>query len=109
MSAKKMAVKQTRVLGNEPIEGVGIALRAMERHQMHPAARDRLVVLVGCAMQSRDMPNCRCHGTLRLLGVIHLKVTPGQLQMLAVTEPPAHIEDRAKNVKVLFAHGRPTV
>jgi hypothetical protein len=104
MSIEKVAVKQTTVLGNELIEGLGVTLRAVEFHEVHPAARDRLVVLVGRAVRARDLPDGTGHGSLGLIRLIQLQVTPRQLQMLSMAEAAPRVEDRAKDVEVLVAH-----
>ena len=103
MGIEKVAVKQTTVLGNEFIEGLGVTLRAVECHEVHPAARDRLVVLVGCAVRARDLPDGTGHGSLGLIRLIQVQVTPRQLQMLLMAEAAPRVEDRAKDVEVLFA------
>lgn len=104
MRTEKISVKQVAVLGDELVEGLGVAVNTVECHEVHPAARDRVVVLVACAVQTRDLPNCSGHGSARLVRFVQLEVAPGQLQVLPVAEVTPPIEDRAKDVEVLIAH-----
>jgi hypothetical protein len=48
----------------------------------HPAAGNRLVVLVGCTVRACNMLNGRCHSSVRLLCLVHLKVVPVSAALL---------------------------
>jgi hypothetical protein len=99
-----VAVEQVRVALEERLVALGPPTLPVDRDEVKPGSRDRLVVLVWGPVASSDMSD-RCRRDIDgLVDGIQPQVAPRELKVLTMAEASARADDRVEDLKVTCPH-----
>jgi hypothetical protein len=100
------AIKQIWVGLEERLEALGTPALHVYRDELQPCARESLVVLVLGAVPSSNVPDGCGHDAGRPVKWIEAQLCPRELEVLAMAEAAAGLDDLLKDLEVTFPYGR---